>query len=151
MKKLHKMTAGIILGTAAAGLAATAAGAASAVTFDPALLQMVDQTIMKMREETIKEQFAKMPLKERMPNTMVASMSQYAATAYRTAIQPYAVQGMMSQIRPYEFPAKFRGTMMPSMVPILSSQIKEQQLRFMQDGIPGNQAFPSVPGAQTGK
>jgi hypothetical protein len=152
MNRIQHIAAAVVLGAAAGFSAPTAEAAApSQVTFDPALLQTVDETIMKMREETIKEQFAKMSLKDQLPNKMMGGMSQYASAAYRTAIQPYAVQGMMNLIRPYEFPAKFRGMMMPAMVPVLSSQIKEQQLKFMQEGVAGNPSFPNVLSGQIGK
>jgi hypothetical protein len=75
----------------------------------------------------------------------VASISPLGQGTFRPMIMPGAVQSMISQIQPWNFPARFQSAMMPTMIPILSQPIKEQQIAYMQQGIRNNPNFPNVP------
>ncbi|CAK8723868.1 MAG: hypothetical protein CDV28_10931 [Candidatus Electronema aureum] len=144
MNILNKIRTSLIWGATAAGLILTAAPA-SALEFDPKTLQTVDEMIRKMQQETMQQQYAAMPLKNELPGKMMNNMYQYASTAYRQNIQPQMVQVIIGNMRPWEFPGKFKQAMMPSIVPQVSNQIKQIQLQQMQEGI-NDPSFPNVPG-----
>jgi hypothetical protein len=74
-----------------------------------------------------------------------AGISQVAPTKFRSSVQPMMVQQMIGNIRPWEFPGKFKSVMMPPTINLISGQVKPQQLGHMQDGI-GSSAFPNIPG-----
>jgi hypothetical protein len=75
----------------------------------------------------------------------VADISRMGQSTFRPMIQPGAVQSMISQIQPWNFPSRFQSGMMPVMIPILSAPIKQQQMAYMQYGIMNNPGFPNVP------
>ncbi|WP_417909038.1 hypothetical protein [Candidatus Electronema sp. PJ] len=75
----------------------------------------------------------------------VADISRMGQSTFRPMIQPGAVQSMISQIQPWNFPSRFQSGMMPMMIPILSAPIKQQQMAYMQYGIMNNPGFPNVP------
>lgn len=142
MNMLRTVRAGLLL--SAAGLIMTAAPA-RALEFDPATLQAVDDIIMQMQRETMRKQYEAMPLKDELPGRMMNNMYQYASTAYRQNIQPQMVQVIIGNMRPWEFPDRFKQAMMPQMVSQVSANIKQAQLQQMQEGI-SDPAFPNPPG-----
>ncbi len=77
------------------------------------------------------------------------SISQAAPNAFRNGIQPMMVQSMISNIRPWEFPSRFKNAMMPNMVNQISQQIKMPQIQYMQENIESN-AFPNISGVPAG-
>ncbi|CAK8716187.1 DUF2059 domain-containing protein [Candidatus Electronema halotolerans] len=142
MKTLKRMTAKLMLGTAAAALMLMAVPV-QALEFDPNTLKTIDEMIMKMQQETMQQQYEAMPLRRELPGKMMNNMSNYASNAYRQNIQPQMVQSIIGTMRPWEFPAKFRQAMMPSVVGQMSGQIKQIQLQYMQQGI-ADPSFPNV-------
>lgn len=144
MNRLKTTTTRLLLGVSAVGLI-LAAAPVSALDFDPQTLQTVDDMIRKMQKETMQQQYASMPLKNELPGKMMNNMYQYASSAYRQNIQPQMVQVVIGNMKPWEFPDKFKKAMMPQIVSQVSSQIKNIQLQQMQDGI-NDPAFPNIPG-----
>uniref|UniRef100_UPI004057A46B hypothetical protein n=1 Tax=Candidatus Electronema sp. TaxID=2698783 RepID=UPI004057A46B len=142
MNMLRAVRAGLLL--SAAGLIMTAAPA-RALDFDPETLQAVDDIITQMQRETMRKQYEAMPLKDELPGKMMNNMYQYASTAYRQNIQPQMVQVIIGNMRPWEFPDRFKTAMMPMMVSQVSANIKQMQLQQMQEGI-SDPAFPNLPG-----
>jgi hypothetical protein len=131
-----------LLGTALSGVMITSV-AASTLDFDPSTLELIDELFAQMRQETIQEQYAHMPLRAEMPGRMMETMYQYASNTYRQSIQPQMVQSIIANLRPWDFPDYFKGTMMPLMVGRMSDQIKQEQVNFMQEGIE-DPAFPPI-------
>lgn len=74
----------------------------------------------------------------------VADISRLGQNTFRRVIQPQAVQSMINQIRPWEFPSRFQNSMMPNMIPSVSGRIKPRQIQYMQRGI-NSPGFPNVP------
>ena len=144
MNRLKTTTTRLLLGVSAVGLI-LAAAPVSALDFDPQTLQTVDDMIRKMQKETMQQQYASMPLKNELPGKMMNNMYQYASSAYRQNIQPQMVQVVIGNMKPWEFPDKFKKAMMPQIVSQVSSQIKNIQLQQMQEGI-SDPAFPNIPG-----
>lgn len=142
MNILRTVRAGLLL--SAAGLIMTAAPV-HALEFDPETLQAVDDIITQMQQETMRRQYEAMPLKDELPGKMMNNMYQYASTAYRQNIQPQMVQVIIGNMRPWEFPDRFKTAMMPQMVSQVSANIKQMQLQQMQEGI-SDPAFPNLPG-----
>ena len=142
MKTLKRMTARLMLGTAAAALLLMAVPV-QALEFDPDTLKTIDEMIMKMQQETMQKQYEAMPLRRELPGKMMNNMYNYASNAYRQNIQPQMVQSIIGTMRPWEFPDKFRQAMMPSVVGQMSGQIKQIQLQYMQQGI-DDPSFPNV-------
>lgn len=142
MNMLRAVRAGLLL--SAAGLIMTAAPA-RALDFDTETLQAVDDIITQMQRETMRKQYEAMPLKDELPGKMMNNMYQYASTAYRQNIQPQMVQVIIGNMRPWEFPDRFKTAMMPMMVSQVSANIKQMQLQQMQEGI-SDPAFPNLPG-----
>ncbi|WP_417909037.1 hypothetical protein [Candidatus Electronema sp. PJ] len=73
------------------------------------------------------------------------NISAMAPNLYRSNIQPQMVQTIISNIKPWELPNRFKSKMMPMIVGQVSNQIKTPQIGYMQDGIQGSD-FPNVPG-----
>jgi len=142
MKMLKRMTAKIMLGTAATALVLMAVPV-QALEFDPDTLKTIDEMIMKMQQETMQKQYEAMPLRRELPGRMMNNMYNYASNAYRQNIQPQMVQSIIGTMRPWEFPDRFRQAMMPSVVGQMSGQIKNIQLQYMQQGI-ADPSFPNV-------
>ncbi len=142
--KIKKMVTQIILGTATTMLMAMVSPV-YALDFDPATLKTVDELIIKMQQETMQQQYEAMPLRRELPGKMMNNMYQFASNTYRQNIQPQMVQAVVSNMRPWEFPNKFKQAMMPSVVGQMSGQIKQIQLQFMQQGI-NDPSFPNVTG-----
>jgi len=84
-------------------------------------------------------------VRDSIMTSRVASISPMGQGTFRPMIMPGAVQSMISQIQPWNFPARFQSAMMPAMIPVLSPQIKQQQMAYMQQGIMNNPNFPNVP------
>lgn len=148
MNRLKTTTARQLLG-AAAGLI-LAAAPAGALDFDPQTLQTVDEMIRQMQQDTMRQQYAAMPLRNELPGKIMNNMYQYASTAYRQNIQPQMVQVVIGNMRPWEFPDRFKQVMMPQIVSQVSGQIKDIQLQQMQEGI-RDPSFPNVPGMAGGQ
>lgn len=75
----------------------------------------------------------------------VNDISRMGQATFRPMVQPGAVQSMISQIQPWNFPYRFQSAMMPAMIPMVSAPIKQNQMAFMQAGIMNNPYFPNVP------
>ncbi len=75
----------------------------------------------------------------------VNEISRMGQATFRPMIQPGAVQSMISQIQPWNFPYRFQSAMMPAMIPMVSAPIKQNQMAYMQAGILNNPYFPNVP------
>ncbi len=73
------------------------------------------------------------------------NISAMAPNLYRSNIQPQMVQTIISNIKPWELPNRFKSKMMPMIVGQVSNQIKTPQIGYMQEGI-GDSTFPNVPG-----
>lgn len=146
MNMLKTLRAGLLLG--ASGLIMTAMSA-QALEFDPKTLQAVDDIIMQMQQDTMRKQYEAMPLKDELPGKMMNNMYQYASTTYRQNIQPQMVQVIIGNMRPWDFPNRFKEAMMPKMVSQISTNIKQMQLQQMQEGI-SDTAFPNLPGREEG-
>jgi hypothetical protein len=148
MNMLKNTGALLMLGMATTGLIMVAAPV-RAVDLNPEMLTVVDEMVRKMQQETMQQQYATMPLKNELPSkvmdNMYNSMYQYASNTYRQSIQPQVVPMVISQIRPWELPNKFKQRMMPDIVAQVSGQIKGSQLQQMQEGI-ADPSFPNVPG-----
>jgi len=146
MKMLKKIGAGMLPGMIAVGLLMVAESAHS-IDLNPEMLQTVDEIVRKMQQETMQQQYATMPLRNELPGMMMNSiynnMYQYGSSNYRPVLQPQMVQAVISQMRPWEFPDKFKQMMMPNIVNQVSSQIKNTQLQQMQEGIMDS-SFPAA-------
>jgi phospholipid N-methyltransferase len=142
MKILKKMASQVILGATVSILAAMVSPV-HALEFDPETLKTVDELILKMQQETMQQQYESMPLRRELPGKMMNNMYNYASNAYRQNIQPQMVQAVVSNMRPWDFPNKFKQAMMPSVVKQMSSQIKQIQVQYMQQGI-NDPSFPNV-------
>ncbi|MGX9725828.1 MAG: hypothetical protein ACTFAK_00490 [Candidatus Electronema sp. VV] len=75
----------------------------------------------------------------------VGDISRMGQATFRPMVQPGAVQSMISQIQPWNFPYRFQSAMMPAMIPMVSAPIKGRQMAYMQAGIMNNPNFPNVP------
>jgi hypothetical protein len=75
----------------------------------------------------------------------VSDISRMGQATFRPMVQPGAVQSMISQIQPWNFPYRFQSAMMPAMIPMVSAPIKQNQMAYMQAGIMNNPNFPNVP------
>lgn len=75
----------------------------------------------------------------------VNDISRMGQATFRPMVQPGAVQSMISQIQPWNFPYRFQSAMMPAMIPMVSGPIKQRQMAYMQAGIMNNPYFPNVP------
>lgn len=75
----------------------------------------------------------------------VGDISRMGQATFRPMVQPGAVQSMISQIQPWNFPYRFQSAMMPAMIPMVSAPIKGRQMAYMQAGIMNNPYFPNVP------
>jgi hypothetical protein len=82
-------------------------------------------------------------VRDQIMTNRVNDISRMGQATFRPMIQPGAVQSMISQIQPWNFPYRFQSAMMPAMIPMVSSPIKQQQMAFMQNGIM-SQGFPNV-------
>lgn len=138
----------LMIGMATTGLFLVT-GPVHALAVNPEMLTVVNEMVQKMQQETMQQQYAAIPLKNELPrqmmDSMYNSMYQYASATYRQSIQPQVVPLVISQIRPWELPGKFKQRMMPDIVAQVSGQIKDRQLQQMQEGIT-DPSFPNVPG-----
>jgi hypothetical protein len=66
-------------------------------------------------------------VREQMFQDIHAGISQFGQTNYRPYMQPQIVQSMISHIRPWEFPNRFKSRMIPVLSPKMAEQIKEQK------------------------
>ena len=83
-------------------------------------------------------------VRDSIMTTRVGQISPMGQATFRPMIQPGAVQSMISQIQPWNFPYRFQSAMMPAMIPMVSAPIKQRQMSYMQQGIM-NSNFPNVP------
>lgn len=83
-------------------------------------------------------------VRDSIMTSRVSDISRMGQSTFRPMIQPGAVQSMISQIQPWNFPIRFQSAMMPAMIPTVSAPIKQIQMQFMQSGIMNN-GFPNVP------
>lgn len=83
-------------------------------------------------------------VRDSIMTSRVSDISRMGQSTFRPMIQPGAVQSMISQIQPWNFPIRFQSAMMPAMIPVVSAPIKQNQMAYMQYGIMGN-GFPNVP------
>jgi len=84
-------------------------------------------------------------IRNQIMGSRISDISRMGQSTFRPMIQPGAVQSMISQIQPWNFPIRFQSAMMPNMVPVLSPWIKQRQMSYMQQGIMNNPNFPNVP------
>lgn len=84
-------------------------------------------------------------IRNQIMGNRINEISRMGQNTFRPMIQPGAVQSMISQIQPWNFPIRFQSAMMPQMVPIVSQPIKQRQMAYMQQGIMNNPNFPNVP------
>jgi len=84
-------------------------------------------------------------IRNQIMGSRINEISRMGQSTFRPMIQPGAVQSMISQIQPWNFPIRFQSAMMPMMVPFVSQPIKPQQMAYMQQGIMNNPNFPNVP------
>ncbi len=84
-------------------------------------------------------------IRNQIMGSRISDISRMGQSTFRPMIQPGAVQSMISQIQPWNFPIRFQSAMMPNMVPVLSPWIKQRQMSYMQQGIMNNPYFPNVP------
>jgi hypothetical protein len=83
-------------------------------------------------------------VRDSIMTSRVSDISRMGQSTFRPMIQPGAVQSMISQIQPWNFPIRFQSAMMPAMIPTVSAPIKQRQMAYMQSGIMNN-GFPNVP------
>lgn len=69
-------------------------------------------------------------IQERIFKDSYANIAQNGQNTYRALMQPQVVQRMINNIRPWEFPTRFKGKMIPVLLPTISEQVSAQ----MQDG-----------------
>ena len=78
-------------------------------------------------------------IRDQIMQDSYTNISQYGQNTYRTLMQPQVVQRMINNIRPWEFPTRFKGQMMPILSPKMGeqiqAQIQEQQKQFLKDGM----------------
>ena len=67
-------------------------------------------------------------VRDQMFQDIHASISQYGQTNYRPYMQPQVIQTMISAIRPWDFPNRFKSQMIPVLSPSVGEQIKEQRV-----------------------
>ncbi len=66
-------------------------------------------------------------VRDQMFQDIHASISQYGQTNYRSYMQPQVIQTMITAIRPWDFPNRFKSQMIPILSPSVGEQIKEQR------------------------
>ncbi len=84
-------------------------------------------------------------IRDQIMGNRMSDISRMGQSTFRPMIMPGAVQSMISQIQPWNFPSRFQSAMMPAMIPMVSAPIKQNQMAFMQQGIMNNPNFPNVP------
>ena len=115
---------------------------------DQLATEMASQNLSLLGGNSIPSQ-VRVQVRDQIMMDRFNNISKAAPTIFRSGIQPMMVQSMISQIRPWEFPSRFKSTMMPVVVGKISNQIKMPQLEYMQEGI-GSDSFPAVPGVPAG-
>lgn len=81
-------------------------------------------------------------IRNQIMGNRINDISRMGQSTFRPLIQPGAVQSMISQIQPWNFPIRFQSAMMPAMAPYVSQSIKPRQMAYMQQGILNNPNFP---------
>jgi hypothetical protein len=81
-------------------------------------------------------------IRNQIMGNRINDISRMGQSTFRQIIQPGAVQSMISQIQPWNFPSRFQSAMMPNMAPYVSQSIIPRQMAYMQQGIMNNPNFP---------
>ena len=81
-------------------------------------------------------------IRNQIMGNRINDISRMGQSTFRPIIQPGAVQSMISQIQPWNFPSRFQSAMMPNMAPYVSQAIIPRQMAYMQQGIMNNPNFP---------
>ncbi|MCW5200807.1 hypothetical protein VU07_03215 [Desulfobulbus sp. F4] len=112
---------------------------------DQLAMGMANQNMQGMGNGTSPFNQIRNSVRDSIMMNRVSDISRLGQSTFRPMIQPGAVQSMISQIQPWNFPARFQSGMMPMMIPVVSQPIKQQQMAYMQQGIMNNPNFPNVP------
>ncbi len=107
--------------------------------------QMTQQNLSLLQQGSAAASQIRAKVRDTIMMDRYKNISAMAPNLYRSNIQPQMVQTIISNIRPWELPNKFKSKMMPIIVGQVSSQIKMPQINFMQENITSSD-FPNVPG-----
>ncbi|MGR0480240.1 MAG: hypothetical protein ACTFAL_02215 [Candidatus Electronema sp. V4] len=111
--------------------------------------QMTQQNLSLLQQGSAAASQIRTKVRDTIMMDRYKNISAMAPNLYRSNIQPQMVQTIISNIRPWELPNKFKSKMMPMIVGQVSGQIKMPQISFMQENITSAD-FPNVPGLPTG-
>lgn len=107
--------------------------------------QMTQQNLALLQQGSAAASQIRTKVRDTIMMDRYKNISAMAPNLYRSNIQPQMVQTIISNIRPWELPNKFKSKMMPMIVGQVSNQIKTPQISFMQENI-NTPEFPNVPG-----
>jgi hypothetical protein len=81
-------------------------------------------------------------IRNQIMGNRINDISRMGQRMFMPMVQPGAIQSMISQIQPWNFPSRFQSAMMPNMAPYVSQSIIPRQMQYMQQGIMNNPNFP---------
>jgi hypothetical protein len=81
-------------------------------------------------------------IRNQIMGNRMSDISRMGQRMFMPVVQPGAIQSMISQIQPWNFPSRFQSAMMPNMAPYVSQSIIPRQMQYMQQGIMNNPDFP---------
>jgi hypothetical protein len=81
-------------------------------------------------------------IRNQIMGNRISDISRMGQRMFMPMVQPGAIQSMISQIQPWNFPSRFQNAMMPNMAPYVSQSIIPRQMAYMQQGIMNNPNFP---------
>jgi hypothetical protein len=81
-------------------------------------------------------------IRNQIMGNRISDISRMGQSMFMPMVQPGAIQSMIRQIQPWNFPSRFQSAMMPNMAPYVSQSIIPRQMAYMQQGIMNNPNFP---------
>ncbi|CAK8723864.1 MAG: hypothetical protein CDV28_10932 [Candidatus Electronema aureum] len=111
--------------------------------------QMTTQNLTLLQQGSAAASQIRTKVRDTIMTDRYKNISAMAPNLYRSNIQPQMVQTIISNIKPWELPNRFKSKMMPMIVGQVSNQIKMPQINFMQENI-NSAEFPNVPGLPSG-